>query len=723
MNDAVHLDNPCEIVKGFPEHLSRGKLSIVHHLDGMGLITDGDAVPQQTPLLVARKPMINKLGTLPLKGALDLQSNGHEIMGWLACMGDQSPRVGLVKIGSINRTVLANSFRADLKKHGINQGWHAFSIPVPANCLDGRSYEVALMDAETGALVAHRRFSWSKPWRDYKDLMGFLCSSMTQPMIRTPFLEEDKRCFAVMENIADRLTHRALSLREPPLVSVIMPVYNREKTVGASIQSILDQRYTNFELVVVDDGSSDCSVELIKSFPDSRIRLIVQPINAGHCVARNRGLKAAKGEIFTYLDSDNTWDDRYLAAVVGAYVLLPDADAVYSGQLLFRGHSREPFAVRYGHFNRALLENNNYIDLNAFSHRRKVLEQVGGFDVGLNRFVDYDFILKTSELVKLYSIPVLLSHYYYDKDDNTVSNNDRYAADLQIIRSNLEDRVRTQHGRVGALELSHRVDVVIPNWESLVDIQDCIASLITRDWNGWLEIIVVDNNSSAEVVNFLRTLVSASRIKLIENKKNYGFTYAVNQGITASRSDADILIMNNDAIVMPGAIQALQTACHELPDSGMTVPRQILPAGTKTLITHVPYADNSYDCDVNLSAHHRNIHRVPLFQTAGPVLISYAPFFTIYMRRDVVDELGPLDARNGRHYRSDRIYCDLVYQVSGQKIYYVPSAHVVHKLQKSTDALHGSDHKTHEFNLMFERNQWDSESALELGFQRAKWDM
>ena len=90
-----------------------------------------------------------------------------------------------------------------------------------------------------------------------------------------------------------------------PVVSVVMPVYNRERYVGAAIQSILDQTFTDFEFIIVDDGSSDGSVDVIQNFDDPRIRLIILGENRGIGVARNTGNNAARGEYIAVMDSDD----------------------------------------------------------------------------------------------------------------------------------------------------------------------------------------------------------------------------------------------------------------------------------------------------------------------------------------------------------------------------------------------------------------------------------
>ena len=94
-------------------------------------------------------------------------------------------------------------------------------------------------------------------------------------------------------------------IAEYPLVSVIMATYNRAGTIERAIKSVLNQSYMNFELIIVDDGSTDNSSEILKSFSDSRIRIFKHEKNRGVCAAKNTGLKAIKGEWFTTFDSDD----------------------------------------------------------------------------------------------------------------------------------------------------------------------------------------------------------------------------------------------------------------------------------------------------------------------------------------------------------------------------------------------------------------------------------
>ena len=96
------------------------------------------------------------------------------------------------------------------------------------------------------------------------------------------------------------------------LVSIIMPNYNCEKYVSKTIRSVLAQTYTNWELLFVDDCSTDKSIEIVESFQDSRIKILKNEKNSGAAVSRNYALREAKGKWVAFLDSDDLWAPKKL---------------------------------------------------------------------------------------------------------------------------------------------------------------------------------------------------------------------------------------------------------------------------------------------------------------------------------------------------------------------------------------------------------------------------
>jgi len=113
------------------------------------------------------------------------------------------------------------------------------------------------------------------------------------------------------------------------MISVVIPLYNKEKSIAQTLKSVLAQTYTDYEIIVVDDGSTDNSFEVVRSAiqpltHSSHIRLISKD-NGGVCSARNRGIQEAKGEYIALLDADDQWDKDYLAEQAKMIADFPDA--------------------------------------------------------------------------------------------------------------------------------------------------------------------------------------------------------------------------------------------------------------------------------------------------------------------------------------------------------------------------------------------------------------
>jgi glycosyltransferase involved in cell wall biosynthesis len=125
----------------------------------------------------------------------------------------------------------------------------------------------------------------------------------------------------------------------PRLVSIIIPCYNRADIVSETVDSVLAQKYERFEMIIIDDGSTDNTREVISSYSDSRIRYFYQA-NGGLSAARNAGLNAAKGEFIAFLDSDDLWHDWKLSAQLEIFRRHPEAGLIWSDMSTFVNSGR-----------------------------------------------------------------------------------------------------------------------------------------------------------------------------------------------------------------------------------------------------------------------------------------------------------------------------------------------------------------------------------------------
>ncbi len=129
----------------------------------------------------------------------------------------------------------------------------------------------------------------------------------------------------------------------PPLVSIVTPAYNAEKFIRRTIRSVQSQSFSDWEMIVVDDGSKDKTRQIVESFAskDQRIRLIKMPENSGlAAITRNRGLKEAKGEFIAFLDDDDIWHPRKLEIQLDYFEKNPTAQIIATYYKIFGDESR-----------------------------------------------------------------------------------------------------------------------------------------------------------------------------------------------------------------------------------------------------------------------------------------------------------------------------------------------------------------------------------------------
>lgn len=183
-----------------------------------------------------------------------------------------------------------------------------------------------------------------------------------------------------------------------------MPVFNRADVVGRAIASVLTQTLADFELIIVDDGSSDSTAAVVEAIADERIRFFRQPRNAGGNAARNRGITEARAPILTFLDSDDYYRPAKLASVVTAFAERPALDLLIDSYVKTyetpaqRGdvECRNPRLDRNADVLEALFTRRIWKATPGISVRRDAAIRAGMFAVELKRRQDFDFILRVA---------------------------------------------------------------------------------------------------------------------------------------------------------------------------------------------------------------------------------------------------------------------------------------------------------------------------------------
>lgn len=174
--------------------------------------------------------------------------------------------------------------------------------------------------------------------------------------------------------------------------SIVIPLYNKEATVERALRSVLNQTVQDFEIIVVNDGSTDNSARLVEAIGDPRIRIIHQE-NQGVSAARNRGIAEAKHELIAFLDADDEWLPEFLETIRRLVIRYPDC-GLYATRYFFRSPSgkQQPAIIRgLPSYFEGILE--NYFQIAVRSHppiwssatcaRKTVLSKIGGFPIGV----------------------------------------------------------------------------------------------------------------------------------------------------------------------------------------------------------------------------------------------------------------------------------------------------------------------------------------------------
>lgn len=216
-------------------------------------------------------------------------------------------------------------------------------------------------------------------------------------------------------------------MNRKPMVTVIIPTYNRAGYIGKAIQSVLDQTWQNFEIIVVDDGSEDDTERVVRQFNDSRIKYMRSDQNYGACHARNIGIGEAMSEYTAFLDSDACWNSNKLEKQISKMAVCDqDVALVYCRvQMVGKDHEVQRIWPPYhtdqdaafrGNMFRLLLMR-NMIDTSTMLIRTSCLREVGGFEETLTAIEDWELALRISEKWKIEFVEDILVDVYTTSDN------------------------------------------------------------------------------------------------------------------------------------------------------------------------------------------------------------------------------------------------------------------------------------------------------------------
>ncbi len=190
--------------------------------------------------------------------------------------------------------------------------------------------------------------------------------------------------------------------------SIILPTYNRCYILWQAILSAIKQTYPFWELIIIDDASTDQTDKLIQQFTDPRIKYFKLKKNKGPAGARNFGLNKANNDYIAYLDSDNKWHEEFLEIAAKTFNKFPDKKVCFckkNYRLILQGTQkgeqvflRDEFTNHRKHFDlKRLWQRKFIIDTNTFVHKKNILHKVGKWDASLDFWEDFEFLLRISK--------------------------------------------------------------------------------------------------------------------------------------------------------------------------------------------------------------------------------------------------------------------------------------------------------------------------------------
>jgi O-antigen biosynthesis protein len=312
----------------------------------------------------------------------------------------------------------------------------------------------------------------------------------------------------------DRMRQEALAFVYQPLVSIITPVFNTPvRWLRECIESVLTQTYENFELILIDDHSTDpetlrCLTELAAS--DSRIILAKDEKRRGISAASNRGLALAKGDWVGFLDHDDLLEPDALFQNVKWLQKHPEADLIYSDEdkLTEQGFDSPIFKPDWSP--------DYFLSCNYVCHftliRRELIKQVGGFRSKFDGAQDYDLFLRVTEQTnRIDHIPRVLYHWrrtLTSTADNVQCKPGMLQAGRLALEGHLERKQQAGHVTVDwrtylywvkrELTEAKKISIIIPVRDRVDLLARCLHSLTSKTSYVPYEIIVVDNDSQSE---------------------------------------------------------------------------------------------------------------------------------------------------------------------------------------------------------------------------------
>jgi glycosyltransferase involved in cell wall biosynthesis len=246
-----------------------------------------------------------------------------------------------------------------------------------------------------------------------------------------------------------------------PQIAVIIPAYNRAGVISRAIDSVLAQDFPDFELIVVDDGSSDSTVEVARGHDDPRLRVIELARNSGSNAARNAGINAASAPLIAFLDSDDTYLPHKLSTVIAEFERNPKLDVLVDSFVKLNGPQAKrdrterlnPRVTSTEEFARRLFARELWKPTSAITLKREAALRAGLFDEDVARRQDLEFLIRLTEVANCGSTDAVTWTKYWSPD--SISEHKAFiASTLDLVRRHPQYVARPEYRRGLARDLT-----------------------------------------------------------------------------------------------------------------------------------------------------------------------------------------------------------------------------------------------------------------------------
>lgn len=237
-----------------------------------------------------------------------------------------------------------------------------------------------------------------------------------------------------------------VKMNNTPLVSVVIPVFNGEKHVRRAIESVANQTYQNMEIIIVDDGSTDNTPQIISAFikKDPRIITITNETNFGFVKSLNKGIENSKGKYIARLDDDDVWSDNQKIEKQVVFLEKNYNYVLVGGGVIVKKESDDKEMIRYlfpendSEIRKTLLVDNLFAH-SAVVFLKSAFDKVGGYEERFGFFADRELWLKLGKVGKFYNFPEYFIHYS-DKEANSGKYDSRNRNIRRKLALNIELR-------------------------------------------------------------------------------------------------------------------------------------------------------------------------------------------------------------------------------------------------------------------------------------------